>query len=184
MRLRQRRSIMKENELSGLSKKFFERVDFPGILSLKGDHMPGKRLVIKLTQDERHLLETYVSQGHKNARAINRARILLLSNDGRKVQDIAKGLGVSQTTVSNVRKKYDKKEHEYLLDFLKDEPRSGRPITLDSKVEANVTMIACSKPPEGSARWTLHLIADKLVKLDVVQTISHESVRSILKKTN
>jgi putative transposase len=146
--------------------------------------MPGKRIVIKLTQDEQHLLETYVSQGHKNAREINRARILLLSNDGRKVQDIAKVLGVSQTTVSNVRKQYDKKAHEHILDFLQEAPRSGRPITLDSKVEANVTMIACSTPPEGSARWTLHLIADKLVKLDVVQTISHESVRSILKKTN
>jgi transcriptional regulator with XRE-family HTH domain len=68
--------------------------------------MPGKRIVIKLTQDEQHLWETYVSQGHKNAREITRARIFLLSNDGRKVQDIAKVLGVSQTTISHVRKKY------------------------------------------------------------------------------
>ena len=54
----------------------------------------------------------------------------------------------------------------------------------DSKVEAQVTMIACSAPPQGAARWTLHLIAEKLVQLDMVDTISHESVRSILKKTS
>jgi putative transposase len=146
--------------------------------------MPGKRIVIKLTQDEQHELETYVSQGHKNARAINRARILLLSNENVKVKDIAKVLGVSQPTISAVRKKYQTQEHAHILDFLQDEPRSGRPITLDSQVEAKVSMIACSAPPEGYARWTLHLIADQLVKLDVVESISHESVRSLLKKTN
>jgi putative transposase len=146
--------------------------------------MPGKRLVIKLTQNEPRLLETFVRQGHKPAREINRARTLLLSNDGRKTTDIAKVLGVSKATVSNVRKNYHQKEHQHILDFLKDNPRSGRPIKFDSKVEAHVTMIACSDPPDGSARWTLHLIADKLVKLDVVDSISHESVRSLLKKTS
>ena len=142
--------------------------------------MPGKRITIKLTQDEQHTLQTYVSEGHKHARAMNRARILLLSHNGMKVQDIAKALDVSQTTISTVRKKYHTKKHEHILDFLKDAPRSGRPITLDSRVEAKVSMIACSTPPEGSARWTLHLIADTLVTLDVVDSISHESVRSLL----
>jgi transposase len=146
--------------------------------------MPRKRHAITLTEDEQHGLETYVSQGQKHAREINRARILLLSNDGMKDKDIAKVLGVSQTTRANIRKKFHKKEHQDILNFLKDEPRSGRPIKLDSKVAANTTMIACSKPPEGSVRWTLHLIADKLIQLNVVHTISHESVRSILKKVN
>jgi transposase len=146
--------------------------------------MPGKRIVIKLTQDEQQVLAMFVSQGQKPARAINRARILLLSNDGMKTKDITKVLGVSHATVSNVRKNYQQKEHQHIVDFLQDNPRSGRPIKLDSKVEANVTMIACSEPPEGFARWTLHLIADKLVTLDVVDSISHESVRSLLKKTN
>jgi transposase len=146
--------------------------------------MPGKRMVIKLTPDEQHELETYVSQGPKNARAINRARILLLSNAGMQVKDIAKVLGVSQPTISAVRKKYQTQKQEHILDFLQDEPRSGRPITLDSQVEAKVSMIACSAPPAGYARWTLHLIADQLVQLDVVESISHESVRSLLKKTN
>jgi putative transposase len=146
--------------------------------------MPRKQNEIELTEDEQHVLETYVSQGHKNAREINRARILLLSNDGMKGKDIAKVLGVSQTTISNIRQKFRQKEHQDILHFLKDEPRSGRPIKLDSKVAAHTTMIACSKPPEGSVRWTLHLIVDKLVQLNVVNTISHESVRSILKKVN
>ena len=144
--------------------------------------MPGKRIVIKLTQDEQHELETYVSQGQKHARAINRARILLLSHAGMQVKDIATVLGVSPPTISTVRKKYQTHEHEHLLDLLQDEPRSGRPITLDSQVEAKVAMIACSAPPEGCARWTLHLIADQLIKLEVVESISHESVRSLLKK--
>ena len=146
--------------------------------------MPGKRIVIKLTQDEQHELETYVSQGQKNARAINRARILLLSNDGMKVKEIAKVLGGSPPTISHVRKKYQKQEYEQLLDWLQDDPRSGRPLTLDSQVEAKVSMLACSAPPDGCARWTLHLLADQLVKLDVVESISHESVRSLLKKTH
>jgi len=70
------------------------------------------------------------------------------------------------------------------LDFIKDKPRSGRPLTFDSRVEAKVSLIACSAPPTGAARWTLHLIADKLVKLDAVESISHESVRQLLKKTD
>ena len=146
--------------------------------------MPGKRIVIKLTQDEQHVLETYVSHGQKNARAINRARIFLLSNDGMKVEEIATVLGVSQPTVSHVRKTYQTQEQEHLVDLLQDDPRSGRPSTLDAQVEAKVSMLACSTPPEGCARWTLHLLADQLVKLEVVESISHESVRSLLKKTH
>jgi transposase len=170
--------------LSGPSSKFFAQLDFCGILSLKGDPMPGKRFVIQLTPDEQHTLETYVRHGQRNAREINRARILLLSHEGRKVRDIAQVLGVSQATVSQIRKKFAQQAHDQILDLLKDEPRSGRPVTFDTAVEAKASMIACSTPPEGRARWTLHLIADQLVKLDVTERISHESVRSLLKKTN
>jgi hypothetical protein len=76
------------------------------------------------------------------------------------------------------------KEHAYILDVLHEAPRRGRPIKIDSRVEAHVTMIACSDPPEGYGRWTLHMIADKLVQLTVIDTISHESIRRTLKKTN
>jgi putative transposase len=146
--------------------------------------MARKRIEVKLTQDEPESLSTYVTRGQKSAREINRARILLLANDGRKDQDIEKVLGVSRVTIYNMRKKYQSKGDQHILDVLHDEPRGGRPMKFDSKVEAQVTMIACSAPPQGAARWTLHLIAEKLVQLDMVDTISHESVRSILKKTS
>ena len=146
--------------------------------------MSRKQITIKLSEQDEKVLKKYVSQGHKNAREINRARILLLANQGTRVKDIKQALGVSQTTICNVRNNYNRQEHDHILDFIKDKPRSGRPIKLDSRVEAKVSMIACSEPPVGAARWTLHMIADKLVKLEAVESISHESVRQLLKKTN
>jgi transposase len=129
-------------------------------------------------------LADFVAQGKKSARAITRARILLLSDEGWKERELTELLGVSRGTVSHVRKKYQQKGRAPILDLLREASRSGRPITLDSRVEAKTTMIACSAPPPGRGRWTLHLIADKLVKLAVTETISHESVRRLLKKTS
>ena len=146
--------------------------------------MARKRIEVQLTPDEHQSLSTYVAHGHKSAREINRARILLLAHDGRTDPDIAKVLGVSHVTVYNRRKRYHHKGEQHILDVLHDAPRAGRPLQFDSTVEAKVTMIACSDPPQGAARWTLHLIADQLVQLDIVDTISHESVRGMLKKTN
>jgi putative transposase len=146
--------------------------------------MTRKRRPVQLTQDEYEFLTTYVAHGQKNARQINRARTLLLSHDGKADQDIVKVLGISRATVYNVRKRYHQQKYDHIVEILNDKPRLGRPIAFDHKVEANVSMIACSKAPKGCARWTLHLIADKLVQLIVVDSISHESVRSLLKKTN
>jgi transposase len=126
--------------------------------------MPKKRLAVLLTAAERDVLEKFVRHGKKSARAINRARILLLSAEGRPEKELATMFGVSRGTIYNVRKQYKKQEHEHILDLLHEAPRSGRPIKIDSRVEANVTMIACSDPPEGSARWTLHMIAEKLMQ--------------------
>ncbi|GIK40860.1 MAG: hypothetical protein BroJett011_46930 [Chloroflexota bacterium] len=145
--------------------------------------MPGKRITIKLPKQDEQILQEFVSQGQKNAREINRARILLLANEGRPVKEIEQILGVSAATICNVRNTYNRQEHDDILEVIQDKPRSGRPLKLDSRVAANVSMIACSEPPVGSARWTLHLIADKLVELEVVESISHESVRQLLKKT-
>ena len=146
--------------------------------------MPKKRIEIQLTQDERDVLEKFIRQGKQSARAINRARILLFADEGKNATEIAKLLGLSRGTVYNVRKTYRQSAHEHIVDFLHEKPRSGRPLKIDTRVEANVTMIACSDPPEGSARWTLHMIADQLVQLAVTDSISHESVRRTLKKTN
>ena len=146
--------------------------------------MPKQQRAVTLTKAERGGLEKFVAYGTKSARAITRARILLLSDEGRKGRELTELLGVSRGTVHNVRKKYQQRRHAHILDLLQEEPRSGRPIKLDSRVEAKVTMIACSEPPAGRGRWTLHLIADKLVQLAVTDSISHESVRRLLKKTN
>jgi putative transposase len=143
---------------------------------------PGK--AIQLTKAERGALEAFVAHGKRSARAITRARILLLLGEGRKVCDLAKILGVSHGTVYNVHKKYQQQASGHILEVLQDEPRSGRPIQLDSRVAAQVTMIACSEPPAGRGRWTLQMIADKVVKLEVTDSISYESVRRLLKKTN
>jgi transposase len=146
--------------------------------------MSQKQNVVILTQEERQELERFVTRGKKSAREITRARILLLTQDGRQVTELARTLGVSRATIYNVYKRYQrKKARTPLVEVLEEEPRSGRPLKLDSRVQAKLTMIACSEPPTGRARWTLHLIADKLVKLGVTESISHESVRQLLKKT-
>jgi transposase len=146
--------------------------------------MPAKRQAVRLTTAERDVLEKFVAHGKKSARAINRARILLLLDEGRREKELTTILGVSRGTIYNVQKQCKQKAYAHILDVLQEAPRSGRPIKIDSRVEAHVTMIACSAPPEGYGRWTLHMIADKLVKLEVIDAISYESVRRTLKKTN
>jgi putative transposase len=145
--------------------------------------MPKKGKAVQLTKAEREALERFVARGKRSARAITRARILLLSHEGRTDRELTEILGVSRGTLHNLRKRYEKQEHTHILDLLAEAPRSGRPIEFDSKVEARVALIACSDPPEGCGRWTLHLIADQLVQLGVTDSISHESVRRLLKKT-
>jgi transposase len=145
--------------------------------------MPKHGSKISLTKAQYTELETFVAHGKKSAREINRARVLLLAADGKGDSEIARLLGLSRATVYNVRTKYERRARLPLREVLPDAPRSGRPLKFDSDVEAKVTMIACSEPPPGAARWTLHLLADKLVKLEVLESISHESVRQLLKKT-
>jgi putative transposase len=146
--------------------------------------MPQQRRVSQLTKAERGTLETFVAHGKRSARAITRARILLRSDEGRKGRELTQLLGVSRGPVYKVRKQYQNKAHAHILDLLQEEPRSGRPVEFDSRVEAKLAMIACSAPPAGCGKWTLQLIADKLVKLEVTDSISYDSVRRLLKKTN
>jgi len=146
--------------------------------------MPTKQRVVTLSKEERKALADFVGHGKKSARAITRARTLLLLDEGKMEHEVATLLGVARGTVYNTRKEYLRNGHAPILDLLREAPRSGRPITLDSRVEAKVTRIACSTPPTGRSRWTLQLIADKLVELAVTESISHESVRRVLKKAN
>ena len=128
-------------------------------------------------------MEKFGAHGTQSARALNRARILLLFAEGRREQDLTTLLGVSRGTIYNMRHKYLQMEHAHSLAILHEAPRSGRPIQMDRRVTAHVTLMACSDPPEGYGRWPLHMIADKLGQLEVIDTLSHESVRRTFKKT-
>jgi hypothetical protein len=142
-----------------------------------------KKYPVRLTAAERATLKAFVSSGEKKARQITRARILLLADAAHTDTEIMTALGCCRPTVIAMRKRYASGDFEDLVDLLQDAPREGRPIRIDSRVEAQISMIACSDPPPGAARWTLQLIADRLVKLEMVESISHERVRQALKKT-
>jgi len=108
----------------------------------------------------------------------------LLSDEACRDEDIMDTLGISRQTIYHVRKKYHDHKGKPLLDLLPEKPRSGQPVKVDSRIAAHVAMIACSEAPAGAARWTLQLIADRLVELKVVDAICVESVRKALKKMN
>ena len=135
--------------------------------------------VVKLTGEEREELLQFLCKGKSSARSQTRARILLLSDEGLEDDEIAETLKVSKSTICRIRKRYC----EGGLDFaLQEKPRSGAPNKIDGRVEAQLTLLACSDPPEGRSRWTVRLLADRLVELEVVDSISHMSVQRLLKK--
>lgn len=145
--------------------------------------MSQKRYHVQLKVRERQQLERYVKQGKPAARAVTRARILLLADADYRDEEIMEVLGVSRPTVVTMRRKAQGHGGRDILALLEDAPRPGQPVKLDSRVAAHVALIACSEAPPGAARWTLQLIADRLVELNVVEEICLESVRQALKKT-
>ena len=140
-----------------------------------------KHYEVRLSDEERKELKALVVTGRRLARKITRARILLLADAGKKDREIVEALRVSLPTVVRVRKRFAK---ERLVSGLEEKARPGKPPKLSGKVAAHITSLACSEPPEGRARWSLRLLADKAVELNVVDTVSHEAIRKILKKTN
>ena len=144
--------------------------------------MPQKVYQVRLRPGERDQLERFVKQGKASARAMNRARILLLADEQQTDEEIIESLGVCRATVHNIRKKYH--HNKALADVLQETPRSGAPPKLDSRLEATIVMIACSEPPMGYERWTLRLIAARLVEFEAVDAISHVTVGTALKKAN
>ena len=142
--------------------------------------MARKKLhIVSLKEQEREELKQYLSKGKSSARSLTRARILLLADEGRDDEMIAEALKVSKSTVSRIRTKYC----EGGLDFaLHEKARSGAPPKIDGNIEAQLTLLACSEPPDGRSKWTLRLLADKLVEMEVVDSISHMSVQRLLKK--
>ena len=142
--------------------------------------MAKKKLhIVSLKEQEREELKQYLRKGKSSARSLTRARILLLADEGRDDEMIAKALKVSKSTVSRIRTRHC----EGGLDFaLHEKARSGAPPKIDGRIEAQLTLLACSEPPDGRSRWTVRLLADRLVEMEVVEAISHMSVQRLLKK--
>jgi len=142
--------------------------------------MARKKLhIVSLKEQEREELKQYLRKGKSSARSLTRARILLLADEGRDDEMIAEALKVSKSTASRIRTRYC----EGGLDFsLHEKARSGAPPKIDGRIEAQLTLLACSEPPDGRSRWTVRLLADRLIEMEVVEAISHMSVQRLLKK--
>ena len=136
---------------------------------------------ITLPLDEQSELKTIVHQGHHAARQIKRAQILLQSHAEKKPKEIANWLGVSLSTVYNTRQRY---VAEGMTSALAEKVRPGQPPKLDVRQQAEITVLACSQAPAGYARWSIRLLADRVVKAEIVDHIAPETLRQFLKKTN
>ena len=135
--------------------------------------------VVNLREEEREKLNQFLRKGKSSARSQTRARILLLADEELEDDEIVETLKVSKSTVCRIRKRYCKSGLDYAMN---EKPRIGAPKKIDGRVEAHLTLLACSDPPEGRSRWTVKLLADRLVELEVVDTISTMSVQRLLKK--
>jgi transposase len=142
--------------------------------------MPAKKYLVSLTSEERDHLEALLKRGRIGARVSARARILLHAAGGATDSAIAAAVRVGEATVERTRQRFV----EGGLDWaLRERPRPGGKRKLDGKQEAYLVATACSAPPDGRPRWTLQLLADRLVEVQLVDTISDETVRRALQKT-
>ena len=149
--------------------------------------MPAKRYRVTLSQQEREELQGLVNKGQGQARRLRRARILLMAdeaqdNGGWKDADIAQALGAQVRTVERVRQKCVQEGIEAALNHTR--PKKSRGKVLDGAAEARLAQLACSPAPDGRESWSMQLLADTLIELEVVETVSRETVRTTLKKMN
>jgi len=146
-----------------------------------------KKYIVTLTQEEREELKAVISRGKGAARKLMHARILLKADaeeggPGWDDDAIAEGLDVGRATVERVRKEFVEEGLEAALE--RHKPRREYRRKLDGDGEARLIALACSQAPEGRSRWTLRLLADRMVALEYVDDISYETVRRALKKTS
>lgn len=146
-----------------------------------------KKYIVTLTEAERQMLQAMVSRGKAAARKLMHARILMkadANSDGPAWDDdaIAEGLEVGRATVERVRKEFVEEGLEAALERRK--PRRQYQRKLDGDGEAHLIALACGQAPEGRSRWTLRLLADRMVQLEKVDCLSYETVREVLKKTS
>lgn len=141
-------------------------------------------LEIRLTEEERAILLEITSKGVISVRELKRAQIILKCDrtfgEGLGDEEVARMLDVSKPTVFRARRSFLKDR----LTGLKQKKGAGRPKIIDGDIEAHMIAIACSSPPDGRVRWTLQLIANKVVLHTDLDSISHQTVKNVLKKTN
>jgi transposase len=147
-----------------------------------------KKYKVTLTAEERQQLAELIASGKAAAQKLTHARILLKADaapggPARTDDRIAEALDVSVATVERVRQRFVEQGLEAAL-VRKKQDRPSRTPCLDGAAEARLIALACSAPPQGRTAWTLRLLADRLIELEVVQFISYETVRQVLKKTN
>ncbi len=141
--------------------------------------MRKKIYVVELRDDERQELHALIHSGTARARMVNRAQILLHASEKKRDKAIAAALHTSESTVGRVRKRF---AEEGLHAALHEIARPGGARLLSGAQEAHLVALACSTPPQGRGEWTMKLLADRLVTLGIVETISDETVRRALKK--
>ena len=149
--------------------------------------MPKKKYIVTLTDEERTVLEELVNKGKNPAYKVNHARILLLadtneSGGGWRDRDISQALKISVATIERVRQRLVEEGLEAALNRKKQQNR--RQPLLDGEKEAHLIALTCSSPPDGQGRWTMKMLAERMVQLGYVESISNETVRQTLKKTN
>lgn len=140
-----------------------------------------RKKYLALSRADEKYLRSIVSKGQSSARLFKRAMALLHLNQGKTLCAVAEALDVTHQSVARWRDNY---LASGLKKALEEKPRSGRPTIISGKNRARITALACSTPPEGHARWTLRLLADKVVELGICENLSHTKARQILKKTN
>ena len=136
---------------------------------------------VRLTQAERVELQKLNSAGVAPARKLTRARILLKADEGFRKAEISRALDVTSNTVTNVCRAFQAQRLEAIE---RKKPEREYNHSLDGEAEAHLIALACSAPPEGRERWTLRLLASKMVERNYVDEVSHETIRTALKKTS
>ena len=147
----------------------------------------GQKYKVVLSSDERKMLLNLINQGKANKEKLNRARILLKADCGEEGEhwedkQIAEAFYVSKMTVDRTRKSLVEEGLEATLN--RKPHKDTRRRIIQGEEEAYLVALTCGEPPAGQSRWTLRLLADEMIKLEYVDTISHETVRTALKKTN
>jgi transposase len=139
-----------------------------------------KKQHVTLSEADRAWLQDLIKKSNGLAKSYKRALALLELEKGRTYTEVARLVGVTVQTASTWAGKY----RDEGLVFLTDKAKPGRPVSINGQERAKITALACSEPPEGYEQWSLRLLADKAVELDLVEKVSYGSVRLILKKTN